>query len=433
MSVDYEAVLSSSPVAVVPATVPERGNGRARALDERRRHPADGPPAPGIGHLGRSQVVRPGRRPLFTGLRLAQVQGLRVQDCDLEGRTLRIYRRPIPHLLTPEGVEVLAGWLARGDLGGSEWVFPGTTLIGPWWGGRPGDKPLDRLPAAAEEVGLGHVTFVALRHLFQRCHGRIVLGEEFRSLRPPEQISEGPQPRPPGPGRDPAGRNHPISLAVREARMAAATGSRPPTTATPGPPVATPETTITVAFGPGDQATILGRPKELTKAGRRVIKALLDAGRDGLRTTQLQTVCGGGRGIVRRLIESDPDWAAVIHRDMEGKRVRRYRIGPPGLDGSEWAVVKPTEPRRGSTLRPPGSGARLGDSLAMFAPPASPATRKAGQPARRMTAGRPPRRRRSGTSLGRDPRSPPRNLRREPHRPHGGEDTTSAPKGAPPP
>jgi integrase len=284
---------------------------------------------------------------LFAGLRQAQALGLRWEDCDLEGRTLRIGRRAIPHHLAAEAAQVLAEWRAREDLGGSDWVFPGTLLVGPWWGGRPGQKPLERLRAAAEDAGIGHVTFDALRHLWLSCAGRVVLGEEFRSLRPPERIADGPQARRPGPrpvlGGPARTRGPRAYREAREARMVGAV-SRPPDIATPVPPAADPETTIPVKFGPGNQITVLGRPKELSKAGRRVIKALQEAGRDGMRPTQFQTVCGDGRGIVKRLIGSDPDWAAVIHRDMCGDRVKRYWIGPPRSDESNQRLSNPHNP-----------------------------------------------------------------------------------------
>ena len=104
MSVDYEAGAELQPRRRRPRNSPgDGGNGRARALtnDDATRLMA---------HLLRGSATWEGHRlyalvgvALFTGLRLAQVQGLRVQDCDLEGRTLRIYRGPIPHLLLRKG------------------------------------------------------------------------------------------------------------------------------------------------------------------------------------------------------------------------------------------------------------------------------------------------------------------------------------------
>jgi integrase len=66
---------------------------------------------------------------------------------------------PVP--LCDELAAALAAWLPEA---GTPWVFPGVRGKGPWTGGMPGGKPLDRLKAAGREAGLEGVTFQSLRH-----------------------------------------------------------------------------------------------------------------------------------------------------------------------------------------------------------------------------------------------------------------------------
>lgn len=107
----------------------------------------------------------------FTGLRRDEALRLRVEDVALDPGVLWIRPRrrlkttasaaPVP--LADRAVEVLARWLPRC---GSEWVFPHTRLTGPWTGGPIGGRPLDRVKAAAREVGVRGFTFLSLRHSF---------------------------------------------------------------------------------------------------------------------------------------------------------------------------------------------------------------------------------------------------------------------------
>ncbi|MDE2506188.1 MAG: site-specific integrase [Planctomycetota bacterium] len=109
----------------------------------------------------------------FTGLRKMEGLCLRVTDADLDRRILTIASTRRRRLKTPRSeskigiapdlAEVLATWLPDT---GCDWLFPGATKRGPWLGGPPGQKPLDRLKAAGRRAGVDGVTFLSLRHSF---------------------------------------------------------------------------------------------------------------------------------------------------------------------------------------------------------------------------------------------------------------------------
>ena len=63
--------------------------------------------------------------------------------------------------MAPSLADVLARWLPAC---GSDWLFPNRSRSGPWTGGYPGTKPLDRLKKAGEAVGVDGVTWKSLRH-----------------------------------------------------------------------------------------------------------------------------------------------------------------------------------------------------------------------------------------------------------------------------
>jgi hypothetical protein len=82
-----------------------------------------------------------------------------------------------------------------------------------------------------------------------------------------------------------------------------------------------------VLGGFGDQPIVCGKVKSrLTWAQYRVVKALLDAGDDGLTKDELDAKSGHSeaRKILKRLHDSDRDWAAVVH--LPGRPGLRYRI-----------------------------------------------------------------------------------------------------------
>jgi hypothetical protein len=77
----------------------------------------------------------------------------------------------------------------------------------------------------------------------------------------------------------------------------------------------------------GDQPMVHGKLKpRLTWAQHRVVQALLAAGNEGLTKDQLDSHSGhsDARKILKRLHDSDSDWAGVIH--MPGIPGCRYRI-----------------------------------------------------------------------------------------------------------
>jgi integrase len=105
----------------------------------------------------------------YTGLRLSEALCARVEDLDLGRRVIWVSPRrrlkteasaaavPIAGELAP----ILEAWLPHA---GSAWLVPGVRREGPWRGGAPGYRPLDRLQQAAARIGLEGVTFHGLRH-----------------------------------------------------------------------------------------------------------------------------------------------------------------------------------------------------------------------------------------------------------------------------
>jgi hypothetical protein len=89
---------------------------------------------------------------------------------------------------------------------------------------------------------------------------------------------------------------------------------------------------------PGQPVQVLGldgqyRVKSLggaaqSKARWKVVKALIDAGLEGLSGAHLRAkVTGGALSVITTLME-DPDWAAIIYPPEKGKRIG-WRFGPP--------------------------------------------------------------------------------------------------------
>jgi hypothetical protein len=63
----------------------------------------------------------------------------------------------------------------------------------------------------------------------------------------------------------------------------------------------------------------------LSEPQMNVLQALWEAGGQGLSKDQLESDHSDARGILRRLMNADPDWAAVIH--FPGKPHGSYRLG----------------------------------------------------------------------------------------------------------
>ena len=259
---------------------------------------------------------------LLTGLRKGEVLNLRVDDCDLEGGSLRIPQRPLPCFLRAEAKVILAEWLPN-VAGRTPWLFPGTKLMGPWIGGRPGEKPTQRLKKAARAVGLEGVTFESLRRHHNQSLEGWLLSEEFGTTAPPTRFAEGPQPRPPGPPPTRPRTAYPTSVNKPVPRPLV----KPVVEWTPK--VVEPQVPV-VLFGPSDSPLVLGKVKPpLSKIRYRVVKALLDAGPTGLSKSQLvRGVTGDAWGVVMRLKKSDEDWDKVIHPPTDDGKLH-YRIARP--------------------------------------------------------------------------------------------------------
>jgi integrase len=105
----------------------------------------------------------------YTGLRRNEALLARVEDLDLDEGFVFVSPRarlktsasaapvPLPDRLVP----TLREWVPRC---GGTWLFPGARREGPWVGGSPGYRPLDRLRAAGEAAGIAAVGFHSLRH-----------------------------------------------------------------------------------------------------------------------------------------------------------------------------------------------------------------------------------------------------------------------------
>jgi integrase len=107
----------------------------------------------------------------YTGLRRQEALFCRVTDLELTtgfvfvqarvGRRLKTLAAAAPVPLADALVVTLRGWVPEC---GGEWLFPGAHSQGPWSGGSPGYRPLDRLREAGRAVGIDRVGFHSLRH-----------------------------------------------------------------------------------------------------------------------------------------------------------------------------------------------------------------------------------------------------------------------------
>jgi integrase len=106
----------------------------------------------------------------YTGLRRDEALRLRVEDVDLgrgfvfvrpNGRSLKTAASHAPVPCPAALVAILAAWIPRSGQGG--WVFPGVRGLGPWTGGKAGQRPADRLKAAGRAVGVEGFTPHSLR------------------------------------------------------------------------------------------------------------------------------------------------------------------------------------------------------------------------------------------------------------------------------
>ncbi len=135
----------------------------------------------------------------FTGMHDREARGLRIIDVDTLAREIHIRsharrrlktgaraaRVPIPDPLA----SVLAGWVPRT---GCEWLIPGSRRLGPWTGGPPGYRPLDRVRKLGERAGVAGLTILAFRHTFGTLSegwglGELELQRILRHARPTTQ------------------------------------------------------------------------------------------------------------------------------------------------------------------------------------------------------------------------------------------------------
>jgi transcriptional regulator with XRE-family HTH domain len=77
--------------------------------------------------------------------------------------------------------------------------------------------------------------------------------------------------------------------------------------------------------GPSQPIMVSGQPKQVTFVRYKVIKALVEAGQNGLSKTELEAVSPWARQMLKTMASSDPDWKKVIH--MPGVTGGRYRVG----------------------------------------------------------------------------------------------------------
>lgn len=109
----------------------------------------------------------------FTGLRKMEALRLKMEDIVLDEKVLLVTPRfgsdlkteaaaaavPLPEAL----VNVLRQWLPHTQC---EWVFPNSTHTGPWVGGSPGYRPIDRMKRLGARAGVEGFHFQSLRHSF---------------------------------------------------------------------------------------------------------------------------------------------------------------------------------------------------------------------------------------------------------------------------
>jgi len=120
----------------------------------------------------------------YCGLRASEALFLHAADIRLEARFIALTDRgrdggkrlkteaaaapvPIPEALVP----ILTDWLSHRldhpsdfPIPPCEWLFPTLNRKGPWTGGPPGTKPVQRLQAVAQRAGIEGMTLLSLRH-----------------------------------------------------------------------------------------------------------------------------------------------------------------------------------------------------------------------------------------------------------------------------
>lgn len=102
----------------------------------------------------------------YTGVRKSEALRAKIKDFDLARRTFRIRvgktaasSASIP--LAPALATILDSYFSSME---GSWAFPGPWKVGPWTGGSPGTKALDKLKTEADRIGIPGCTFLRLRH-----------------------------------------------------------------------------------------------------------------------------------------------------------------------------------------------------------------------------------------------------------------------------
>ena len=262
--------LRSDPFEGRPWGLTEQTYRSPHTISRRRGHSIRSARA-GLGDLGGTSALCPGRR--HRPGRRQRREGRRVEVRDLDAGTGRLKGQP-----SRRSCPALAVWRDRCQ---GQWLFPRY----------PGGMPLPTrgnrsfaawgaLNQAAEAAGIDGLTCRGLRN-FWKDHARAEVPAPIARI---------------------------LDRKPRDGKL-------------PPPLVLPPK-----ADGP---PLVLGKVKpRLSGAGHRVSAALLEAGTRGLSKSELQSASGDARGILRRLMDLDPDWAKIIH--FPGRRGGgRYRIGPP--------------------------------------------------------------------------------------------------------
>jgi len=120
----------------------------------------------------------------YCGLRASEALYLHAADIRLDAQYVNLTDRgrdggkrlkteaaaapvPIPEALVP----ILTDWLSHRldhpadfEIPSCEWLFPTLNRKGPWTGGPPGTKPVQRLKAVAQRAGIEGMTLLSLRH-----------------------------------------------------------------------------------------------------------------------------------------------------------------------------------------------------------------------------------------------------------------------------
>jgi hypothetical protein len=243
--------------------------------------------------------------------------GLRWGDLDLEGRRIHVrgreahlsrYARPSVVAMPAELVEILRAWL---PFRRSEYVIPGARGTTPW-NGTNGRRPLDDLKDACRAAGIEPLTFEDLNrfHRYHRQNATEVIGP-LATIGTPG--ASGPLATIGTPGAS--------ELNLPELN--------------PREPSSPEPRSDWLVLGPDEHTPpiVLGKTKErLSWAAFRVVKALYDAGPDGLHYLRLAGVTGDARAVLVRL-QRDPDWKAIVRLPGLEGRGQGYRlIPPPGWD-----------------------------------------------------------------------------------------------------